>query len=134
MVSADLEGLVAAHHEAGLLVLLVLEQADVTGTTLLPLLAVTVEFEKLGTHLEGLLLQLLVGLGLHLLGQADDRLEVNIRGLGGLVLIIVMTWLATSSQYNWAVVILCRSQQNADKESGVRGKRGHRWRGKRGNG
>ena len=86
VVGADLEGLVAAHHQAGLLVLLVLEQAHVTSTTLLPLLAITVELEELSTHLEGLLLQLLVGLGLHLLGQADDRLEVNLRGLGGLVL------------------------------------------------
>jgi hypothetical protein len=33
-----------------------------------------------------LLLRLLVGLGLDLLGQLDDRLEVNILGLRGLLL------------------------------------------------
>lgn len=87
MVSADLEGLVAAHHKAGLLVLLVLEQSHVTSATLLPLLALTVEAEQLSTHLESLLLQLLVGLGLDLLRQADDRLEVDIGGLGGFVLL-----------------------------------------------
>ena len=86
VVGADLEGLVAAHHETGLLVLLVLEQADVTGTTLLPLLRLAVELEELGAHLEGLLLKLLVGLGLNLLGQVNDGLEVDIGGLLDFVL------------------------------------------------
>lgn len=90
VVGADLEGLISAHDEAGLLVLLVLQETDITGTTLLPLLALTVELEKLGTHLEHLLLELLVGLGLDLLGQADDRLEVDIRGFGGLILGVLM--------------------------------------------
>lgn len=81
MVGADLEGLIAAHDEAGLLVLLVLQQADVTGTTLLPLLRLAVELKELGAHLEGLLLKLLVGLGLNLLGQVNDGLEVDIGGL-----------------------------------------------------
>lgn len=83
MVGADLQGLVTAHDQAGLLVLLVLQQTHITSTTLLPLLAVTVELEKLGAHLEGLLLQLLVGLGLDLLSEADDGLEVDIDVLGG---------------------------------------------------
>ena len=86
MVGADLEGLIPAHDQAGLLVLLMLQEADVTGTALLPLLALTVELEQLGAHLEYLLLELLVGLGLHLLGQADDGLEVDVGGLGGLIL------------------------------------------------
>jgi hypothetical protein len=39
------------HDEASLLVLLVLQQADVTGTTLLPLLRLAVELEELGRSL-----------------------------------------------------------------------------------
>jgi hypothetical protein len=90
VVGADLEGLVSAHDEAGLLVFLVLQETDITGTTLLPLLALTVELEKLGTHLEHLLLELLVGLGLDLLSQADDGLEVDIGGFRGLILGVLM--------------------------------------------
>jgi hypothetical protein len=81
VVGADLEGLIAAHDEASLLVLLVLQQADVTGTTLLPLFRLAVELEELGAHLESLLLKLLVGLGLNLLGQANNGLEVDVGGL-----------------------------------------------------
>jgi hypothetical protein len=72
----------------------VLQQPNVAGTTLLPLLAVTVESEELGAHLEDLLFKLFVGLGLNLLGQADDRLKVNIGGLGGLVLCELLEILA----------------------------------------
>lgn len=86
MVGADLEGLVASHDQSGLAVLLVLEQTDVTSTTLLPLAALLDELEKLGAHLESLLLSLLVGLGINLLGQLDDGLEVNVLGLGGILL------------------------------------------------
>lgn len=86
MVGADLEGLIPTHDQTGLLVLLVLQQTHITSTTLLPLLAVTVEFEELGAHLEGLLLELLVGLGLDLLGQADDGLEVDFGGFGSIIL------------------------------------------------
>jgi hypothetical protein len=86
VVGADLQGLIPTHDETGLLVLLVLEQTDITSTTLLPLLALAVELEKLGTHLEGLLLELLVGLGLDALGQADDGLEVNFGGFGSIIL------------------------------------------------
>lgn len=87
MVGADLQGLVTAHDKTGLLVLLVLQQTDVTGTTLLPLLGFAVELEELGAHLEGLLLELLIGLDLNLLGQADHGFEVDIRGLGNLLLL-----------------------------------------------
>jgi hypothetical protein len=86
VVGADLEGLIPAHDQTGLLVLLVLQETDVTGTTLLPLLALAVKLEQLGPHLEHLLLELLVGLGLNLLGQADDGLEVDVGGFGGLIL------------------------------------------------
>jgi len=87
VVSADLEGLVATHDQTGLAVLLVLEQTNVTSTALLPLAAVLDELEKLCAHLEELLLALLVGLGLDLLGQLDDGLEVNVLGLRCLVLL-----------------------------------------------
>lgn len=87
VVGADLQGLIPAHDQAGLLVLLVLQQTHVTGATLLPLLALAVELEQLGAHLERLLLKLLVGLGLHLLGQANDGLEVHFRRLGGFLLL-----------------------------------------------
>jgi hypothetical protein len=65
VVGADLEGLVSAHDEAGLQVLLVLQQTDITCTTLLPFLALGVELEELGAHLEHLLLNLFAGLDLH---------------------------------------------------------------------
>ena len=52
MVGADLEGLVAAHDEADLLRLLVLEQSDVTGAALLPLGRVGNESEQLGAPVE----------------------------------------------------------------------------------
>lgn len=81
VVGADLEGLITTHDQAGLLVLLVLQETHVTGTTLLPLLGLAVELEQLGAHLEGLLLKLLVVLGLDLLGQVDDGLEVDIGAL-----------------------------------------------------
>jgi hypothetical protein len=86
VVSADLKGLVSAHDQASLAILLVLEQSNVAGTTLLPLLAVTVESEQLGAHLEGLLLEFLVGLDLDSLGKADNGLKVNIRRLRSLFL------------------------------------------------
>jgi hypothetical protein len=86
VIGADLEGFVSAHDQASLAILLVLEQSNVAGTTLLPLLAVTVESEQLGAHLEGLLLEFLVGLDLDSLGETDDGLKVNIRRLGSLFL------------------------------------------------
>lgn len=97
MVGADLESLLASHHQADLGVLLVLEQSDITSSALLPLassggglLAVLLggldELEQLGAHLEELLLRLLVGLDVDLFGQLDDGLEVDVFALGGLVL------------------------------------------------
>lgn len=86
MVGTDLESLVTAHDQASLAVLLVLEQTDVAGTALLPLLVVLLEDEELSAHLEELLLRLLVGLCFDFLGQADHGLEVDILGLRLLVL------------------------------------------------
>lgn len=87
MVGADLEGLVPPHDQPRLAVLLVLEKTDVTGAALLPLAALLDKLEQLGAHLEELLLALFVGLGLDLLGQLDDGLEVNILGFGSSVVL-----------------------------------------------
>lgn len=97
MVGADLERLLSSHNQADLVVLLVLEQSDITSSSLLPLaagsgdlLAILLdgldELEQLGAHLEELLLRLLVGLDVDLLGQLDDGLEVNVLALRGLLL------------------------------------------------
>ncbi|KAH0357234.1 hypothetical protein KCU81_g325, partial [Aureobasidium melanogenum] len=89
VVGADLQGLVTAHDKSGSAVLLVLEETNLTGTTLLPLSAVTVELEELGAHLEGLLLALLVCLGVDFLGKVNNGLEVDVRLLlVGLVLLL----------------------------------------------
>lgn len=87
MVRADLEGLVTSHHKTRLAILLVLQQPNVTGTSLLPLGGLLDELEELGAHLEHLLLRLLVGLGLDLLGELDDGVEVDVLGLGRLLLL-----------------------------------------------
>lgn len=47
MVGADLQSLIPTHNKSDFATLLVLEQSDVTGTTLLPLSSVLVESEKL---------------------------------------------------------------------------------------
>jgi len=87
VVRADLEGLVTSHHKTRLAILLVLQQPNVTGTSLLPLGGLLDELEELGAHLEHLLLRLLVGLGLDLLGELDDGVEVDVLGLGRLLLL-----------------------------------------------
>jgi hypothetical protein len=86
VVGADLECLVTAHNESRLAGFLVFEETNVTSTTLLPLVRLLDELEKLGAHLEELLLRLLVGLHFNLLGQADNRLKVDILRLRCLVL------------------------------------------------
>ena len=78
MVGADLQGLVSSHNQSSLSVLLVLQQSNITGTTLLPLIAILDELEKLGAHLEYLLLELLVGLDIDFLGEADNGLEMDV--------------------------------------------------------
>ena len=78
MVSADLERLVSPHDQSGAAILLVLEESDLTGSTLLPLPAVAIEAEQLGAHLECGLLGLLVGLGVDSLGKVNDRLKVYV--------------------------------------------------------
>ena len=87
MVGAHLECLVSAHDEADLAVLQVLEEANITSAAFLLLASLPHELEQLGAHLEKLLLRLFVGLDLHLLSQVDDRLEVQIFGLGGRIIL-----------------------------------------------
>lgn len=80
MICTDFQGLVSAHDEPSLAILLVLQESHITSSTFLPLTAVAVELEQLGAHLEGLLLRFFVGLGLDLLSKMDDWLEVNVWG------------------------------------------------------
>lgn len=47
MVGANLQGLVTAHDEANLARVLVLQESDITGSTLLPFLGLSVIAEKL---------------------------------------------------------------------------------------
>jgi hypothetical protein len=56
----------------------VLQESNITSPTLLPFISLLVELEELCTHLENLLLELLVGLDLNFLGQTDDWFEVDI--------------------------------------------------------
>ena len=77
MIRADFQSLVPSHDQSGLLILLVLQQPHVSCSALFPLPRVTVESEKFRTHLEGLFLRLFIGLGVDLLGQMDNRFEVD---------------------------------------------------------
>jgi hypothetical protein len=86
VVCANLEGLVSAHNQSCLSVLLVLQESHITGTTLLPLVGLADELEELGAHLEGLLLNFLTGLNVNLLGEMNDWLEVDILGGWGFIL------------------------------------------------
>lgn len=78
MVGADLECLVSPHDQASLAVLLVFQQSHVTSASLLPLSAISIKLEELGSHLESLFLSLFVCLGIDLLSESDDGLEVDI--------------------------------------------------------
>lgn len=78
MVGADLESLISTHNQSSLLVLLMLQKSNIASTTLLPLIRIAGELEQLSTHVEDLLLEFLICLGLNFLCQMNDRLEVNI--------------------------------------------------------
>lgn len=86
MVGTDLEGLISAHNQTCLAVISVLEKSHIASTTLLPLVGLADKLEELGTHLEGLLLDLLAGLDIDFLGETNDRLEVHILRLWFLLL------------------------------------------------
>ena len=89
MVGANLERLVPSHHKSRLAILLVLEQPDITSTSLLPLPRAAVELEELGAHLESNLFPLLVGGCVNLLSQTDNRLELRVIALLDLLFIIL---------------------------------------------
>ena len=78
MICADLQGLVSSHDQSSLSIIFMLQQPDITSSTLLPFSALAVELEELGAHLEGLFLLLLIGLGVDFLGEMDDGLEVDV--------------------------------------------------------
>lgn len=88
VVGADFKSLVTSHNQTRLAILLVPQQANIASATLLPFSALTVKFKELRAHLEGLFFRLLVGLGLNLLRQMDDGLELNIRLVGLWVLFL----------------------------------------------
>jgi hypothetical protein len=64
----------------------VLQESDITSSTLLPLVGILDELEELCAHLESLLLELLVGLDLDFLSEANNWLEVDILRLWSLLL------------------------------------------------
>jgi hypothetical protein len=78
VIGADLQSLISPHDQSCLAILLVLQESNITSPTLLPFISLLVELEELCTHLENLLLELLVGLDLNFLGQTDDWFEVDI--------------------------------------------------------
>lgn len=86
MIRTNFQSLIPPHNQPRLLVLPMLQQPHIARSAFLPLPTLTIELEQLGTHLECLLLSLLVRLGLHLFGQVDDGLEVDIWRFGGIVL------------------------------------------------
>lgn len=86
VVGANFERLVTTHNEAGLAVLLVLEQAKRASTALLPLARLLNKSEHLASHVEDLFLGFLVCNCLDLLGEFMDGLKVDILGLGSLLL------------------------------------------------
>jgi hypothetical protein len=92
MVGANLERLLAPHNEPNLAIVAVPKQSDVASAALLPLSGLLNEPEQLGAHLEDDLLRLLMRFGLHLLGQFDHGLEVDILGLGRLVILLFFSW------------------------------------------
>lgn len=79
MVGAHLQRLVTSHYQARLAILLMLQQSDVASASLFPLPRFPVELKQLGSHLENLLLRFFVCLGLDLLSEANDGLELGIR-------------------------------------------------------
>lgn len=78
MVSTDLQGLVTAHDKTDLLRFFVLQETDITRTTLLPLLRLLVKAEELGSNLELDVLVLFVGLDLNLVFKLDHRVKLRV--------------------------------------------------------
>ena len=86
MIGADLQRLVSSHDQPSLVVLFVLEQSYIASPTLLPLSRVAIKAKELGAHLEGLFLELFVGLRIYFLCKVHDRLEVDFWRLWRIIL------------------------------------------------
>lgn len=86
MVGANLQSFISSHNQPCLAILLMLQESDISGSTLLPFIRVANKFEKLGAHLEGLLLELFVCLDFDFLREADYGLKMNILGFRSLIL------------------------------------------------
>lgn len=95
MIGADFQGFVATHDKPDPAVFSVLEKTEVSCTTLLPLNRGGLETEQFGSpagnvgkitlqirhrspHFENRVLILFVRLGLHLISELDDRLELRL--------------------------------------------------------
>lgn len=78
VVGADFESLITPHDNSDQLCLLVLQQPQIPGTSLLPLVGIGDESEQLGSHLEDDILVLLVGADVDLFSQLDDGLIVRV--------------------------------------------------------
>jgi hypothetical protein len=95
VVRADFECLIPPHDQSCLLVFLVLEQSNVPGTSFFPFPSVSVELEKLRSHLEGLIFGLFVSFGLDFLGKVDDGLKMHIFGLLDFLVVSVQSAFGT---------------------------------------
>lgn len=78
VVGTDFESLITPHDNSDQLCLLVLQQPQIPGTSLLPLVGIGNESEQLGSHLEDDILVFLVGADVDLFSQLDDGLVVRI--------------------------------------------------------
>lgn len=79
MISAHLKRLISSHDKSGLSTCLMLEELDISGSTFLPFTSITIKSEELSSHLELLLLFLLVGLNVDFLGKMYDRFKIHVR-------------------------------------------------------
>jgi hypothetical protein len=86
-----------------------LQEPNITSSSLLPLTALTIELEQLGSHLERALFQLFVRLGVDFLCEADYGLEVDVGFFfgGGVFLLATLVLLISDLGQNLAYVIPC---------------------------
>jgi hypothetical protein len=109
VVGANLQSPIPSHHQSSLPSLLVLQKSHISRTALLPLAALTIEFEEFGAHFKSLLLVFFIGLGFDLFGQTDDRFEVDVWfvGFGVVVLFTISIPLRTiATSYLVGILLL----------------------------